>query len=58
MLLEPFSSVSAQTVLETYTYTYGVKGGSERLRTPPPVDPHPHRAVDPPQPSVAPISSQ
>ena len=51
MLLEPFSSVSAQTVLETYTYTYGVKGGSERLRNPPPpppVDPHPHRAVAPP----------
>ena len=23
-----FSSVSSQTVLDTYTYTYGVKGGS------------------------------
>ena len=28
VLLEPFRSVSAQTVLETYTYTYGVRGGS------------------------------
>ena len=51
MLLEPFSSVSAQTVLETYTYTYGVKGGSERLRTPPPPrwPPSPPRCCPPTQ---------
>ena len=44
MLLEPFRSVSAQTVLETYTY--GVKSGSE-VETPPPL-------VDPPPPLLAP----
>ena len=45
MLSEPFSSVSAQTVLETYTY--GVKGGAKRLKTPPLLTPHPHYCPTP-----------
>ena len=64
VLLEPFRSVSAQTVLETYTYTYGVMGGSLRLTPPPPLltptptigSTPPPTALLPPPPSAAPIS--
>ena len=68
VLLELFSSVSAETVLETYTY--GVMGGSLRLKTPhcwPPITPHraPHNVAIPlpshqpqlhPPPPPAPIT--
>ena len=57
MLLEPFRSVSAQNVLDTYTY--GVKGGRE-VDTPT-VDPrqyypHPPTALLPPPHFAHPLS--